>query len=307
MKKILFTGGGGAGSEALHRLLNDRYEMHFADADRQAIDPSIPEERRHEIPFANDPAFADRLCGLFRTLDIDLLVPGVDEELLVVAELAEEGRVKALLPPKRFVETHLDKAVSMEQLGELAPKTVPAENAEELGFPCIVKPRRGRGSRGVSVIQSAEKLAAYLTLSEGDAGSCIAQELAIGQEFTVMMAADSVGMLRAVVPVAVGIKRGITLRAETVRDETVEAACRKIHEADPVSGCYNIQLIRQEDGRVLVFEINPRVSTTMCLGVAAGIDPIAILLQNVDGENLLPFAENLQLRRHWVNCFEDGM
>ncbi len=324
MKKILFTGGGGAGSEALFRLLGDRYETHFADADRQAIDPSISEERRHEIPFANDPAFADRLCEFFhstsgreageqrqqrseakwQTLEIDLLVPGVDEELPLVAGLVEESRVSALLPPKAFVETHLDKASSMrflEPLG-IAPQTVPAEEAAEIGFPCIVKPRSGRGSRGVAVIKSPEQLAAYLTFHEAEPGTVIAQELGLGQEFTVMMAADSVGMLRAVVPVEVGIKRGITLRAETVRDETVEAACRKIHEANPVPGCYNIQLIRQENGRILVFEINPRVSTTMCLGVAAGVDPIAIFLDELTGEGgLLPFTENLQLRRHWAN------
>jgi len=304
MKKILFTGGGGAGNEALVRLLGDRYEMHFADADREAIDPSIPEDRRHEIPFANVPEFGKNLCELFQTLEIDLLVPGVDEELPTVADLVERGQLNALLPPKLFVETHMDKAESMKTLGELAPRTVPAENAADLGFPCIVKPRKGRGSRGVSVLHSPEQLAAYLTLSDQEAGGCIAQELGVGEEFTVMMAADSAGTLRAIVPVAVGIKRGITLRAETRRDEIVEAACRKVHEADPVSGCYNIQLIRQDDGRILVFEINPRVSTTMCLGVAAGVDPVSIFLEGAKRDGLLPFEENVQLRRFWTNCIQ---
>lgn len=309
MKKILFTGGGGAGSEALFRLLNDRYELHFADADVLAIDPAIPAERRHEIPFANVPTFGKKVCELFQTLEIDLLVPGVDEELSIVAELVEEGKLAALLPPKPFVNRHLDKATSMqflEPLG-LAPQTLPAEEAAAIGFPCIVKPRQGRGSRGVSVIQSAEELAAYLTLSKEAAGGCLAQEMGIGQEFTVMMAADSAGTLRAVVPVEVGIKRGITLRAKTGRDDAVEEACKRVHAADPVPGCYNIQLIRQDDGRVLIFEINPRVSTTMCLGVAAGIDPLAIFIQPVDGENLLPFTENLQLCRHWVNHFQQSV
>ncbi len=307
MKRILFTGGGGAGNEALYRLLSERYEMHFSDADVQAIDPSIPAERRHAIPFANVPDFGKKLCELFQTLEFDLLVPGVDEELSIVAELVEEGRLKALLPPKPFVDRHLDKFSSMQVLCELAPKTVLAEEAAEIGFPCIVKPRRGRGSRGVSMINSSEQLAAYLTLSEVEAGGCIAQELGRGQEFTVMMAADSAGTLRAVVPVEVGIKRGITLRAKTCRDTAVEEACRKVHETNPVPGCYNIQLIRQDDGRILVFEINPRVSTTMCLGVAAGIDPMAIFLQSTDGEGLLPFEENLRLQRNWINCFEEGV
>jgi len=305
MKRILFTGGGGAGNEALCRLLSDRYETHFADADVQAMDPSIPEDRRHQIPFANVPDFGKTLCELFQTLEIDLLVPGVDEELPVVAELVEEGRLKALLPPKLFVNTHLDKFSSMKHLGELAPKTMPAEDAENIGFPCIVKPRRGRGSRGVSVINSPERLAGYLAFSDAGRGDCIAQELGKGREFTVMMAADSAGTLRAVVPVEVGIKRGITLRAGTCRDEAIEAACRKVHAADPVAGCYNIQLIREKDGRILIFEINPRVSTTMCLGVAAGVNPIELFLQepSADDQPLMAFKENLHLRRFWVNRF----
>ncbi len=304
MKRILFTGGGGAGNEALFRLLGDRYEMHFADADRQAIDPSIPDDRRHEIPFANVPEFGKKLCELFQALEADLLVPGVDEELSIVAGLAEAGRLSALLPPKAFVDTHLDKAASMRVIGDFAPKTVFANRAAEIGFPCIVKPRSGRGSRGVAVIKSPSQLDAYLILHEAEPETVIAQELGIGQEFTVMMAADSSGRLRAVVPVKVGIKRGITLRAETCRDAAVEAACRQIHEADPVPGCYNIQLIRQADGSILVFEINPRVSTTLCLSVAAGIDPVGVYLGESRSETLLRFSESLMLVRNWKNGFE---
>jgi len=307
MKKILFTGGGGAGNEALFRLLGDRYEMHFADADVQAIDPAIPADRRHAIPFAHVPNFGKKLCELFHTLEMDLLVPGVDEELLTVAELAEAGKLKALLPPKRFVALHLDKFTSAQKLGGFAPKTVLAEESEQIGFPCIVKPRRGRGSRGVALIQTLEKLNAYLAY-HGGADGWIAQARAQGEEFTVMMAADSAGILRAVVPVAVEVKRGITLRAHTCRNRDVEEACRAVHQSDPVPGCYNIQLIREADGRILIFEINPRVSTTMCLGVAAGIDPVRIFMEKLSAENaeLLPFKENLSLRRTWLNHFQEG-
>ncbi len=309
MKKILFTGGGGAGNEALYRLLSDRYEMHFADADVEAIDPVIPQERRHAIPFANAPAFSIELCHLMQRLKIDLLIPGVDEELLAVAALVEEGRVAALLPPSEFVRRHLDKQTSMQFLHDhhlSAPKTVPATQAEEIGFPCIVKPRSGRGSRGVALIRSCEQLDAYLAYN-GGADGWIAQEQGQGEEFTVMMAADFSGRLHAIVPVAVEVKRGITLRAHTCRNSAVEEACRKVHEADPVAGCYNIQLIHQDDGRILIFEINPRVSTTMCLGVAAGIDPIALFIGEPQPGDAPPpaFKGNLHLTRNWINCFTE--
>ena len=54
--RILFTGGGGAGSEALWRILNKKYTLFFADAILDNIDKSIPVDSRIEIAFANSKA-----------------------------------------------------------------------------------------------------------------------------------------------------------------------------------------------------------------------------------------------------------
>ena len=123
-----------------------------------------------------------------------------------------------------------------------------------------------------------------------------------------MMAADRASQLRAVVPVKVGIKKGITLRAETDRDEHVIAACAAIHAAQPVPGCYNIQLVKTEAGEVKPFEINPRISTTACLALAAGIDFISIYLGESQGsvnapDRLMSFSHGVKLRRTWLNEF----
>jgi len=55
--RILFTGGGGAGNEAIWRLLSHKYELFFADACLDSIDKLIPQERRFTIPFANQDDF----------------------------------------------------------------------------------------------------------------------------------------------------------------------------------------------------------------------------------------------------------
>ena len=118
-----------------------------------------------------------------------------------------------------------------------------------------------------------------------------------------MMAADRSGQLRAVVPVRVAIKRGITLRAATDCDQAVITACTAIHEANPVPGCYNIQLIKTKTGDVKPFEINPRISTTACLALAAGIDFIDIYLGGKADDGLLSYLNELGLRRSWHNEF----
>ena len=313
-KRLLFTGGGGAGSEALHRLLRKRYEVHFADADNGAKPYSVPLTHWHQIPSASAPAFCEELNRLCRNLGVDLLIPGVDEELLSISQSLDSMACEVLMPPAEFIKTHLDKLKSNSLLlayGLPVPKTEPLPGRQEVSYPCILKPRQGRGSRGVAIVHSEQELEAHVILSRRRPEDFIVQELLVGQEYTVMMAANRAGELRAVVPVKVGVKKGITLRAETDRDGRVIAACVAIHEAQPVPGCYNIQLMKAEAGDVKPFEINPRISTTACLAVAAGVDFVDVYLGDKKGQSccergLLPFRASLGLRRSWYNEFVES-
>lgn len=310
MTRLLFTGGGGAGQEALFRICNEYgYEAHFADADPDAIDPAIPKERRHAIPMAGEADFSATLIDLCRHLAIDLLVPGVDEELPRMAEFdALAPGLAVMVPEPAYVRCMLDKlamARALAAAGVPVPLTgTLAEPPPGLAYPCIAKPRSGRGSRGVHVLTKPGQGAAYAGLYGIAPDQVLVQQLGQGQEYTVAMVADSAGRLCDVVPVRVGLKRGITLRAETHAEPRVIAACRRIHEAMPARGCYNVQLMLTAVGQVLPFEINPRVSTTLCLVFAAGLDPFAAFLGA--GAEAPPIAWGKALRRHWKNVFTDG-
>ena len=308
MIRLLFTGGGGAGNASIYRTLEDRYEMHFADADALAMDPVLPRDRRHAIPLANSGNFISGVSELCAALRIDVVIPGVDEELPLIPEVVSniEG-LEALLPDAGYVTSMLDKLAMAEALKAAdlpVPHTATAAEGRTGAFPCIVKPRHGRGSRGVQILKTAEQVEAYVLLSGLNPEQIILQDLQEGQEYTVLMAADRRARLRAVVPVKIDVKRGITLRAETAYDADVIRGCQAIHEALPTKGCYNIQLIKTSMGHIMPFEINPRVSTTFCLGLSAGIDPIAIHRDGVVGDDLLLFRRGVRLRRHWTNYIE---
>jgi carbamoyl-phosphate synthase large subunit len=142
------------------------------------------------------------------------LVPGVDEELLPVAQARKNVGCEVLLPPEDFVRMHLDKLASNSFLHAhrlAAPRTEWLPEHSQIAYPFIVKPIHGRGSRGVAVVRSEAELQAQITLSRRPPEDYIVQELLEGQEYTVMMAADRGSRLCAVVPVRVAIKRGITL------------------------------------------------------------------------------------------------
>lgn len=306
-RTVLFTGAGGAASESVHRQWQGRYDLRFADADLQAVPPSIPEDLRVAIPRADAPDFVDALVDACERLGVDVLVPGVDEELRHVAELTSRlPGVDVLAPPQEFVDVMLDKLGSVELLrshGLDAPSTVTADRASEVAYPCVAKPRSGRGSRGVMVLRSPAQVEPYLALHELPAHRVVLQELLVGEEYTTYVSADAAGELRCVIPVLVEQKRGVTIRARIDIHPDVVGYCEALHAALRPSGVYNVQLIRTPDGRVAPFEVNPRVSTTFSLAIAAGADPVAAFRPGDVGgaggrQDAVPA---LRLQRYWLN------
>jgi carbamoyl-phosphate synthase large subunit len=301
MIKVLFTGGGGAGNEAIYRLLKDKYELHFADADVRNINPVIPKDRQHQIPFANDELFIPHMIQLSSVIDVDLIVPGVDEELLLFASNYKLFLpAELLLPDKNYISIMTDKYNTIKILrlnGIKVPDTYMLMQYPSNGkFPCICKPVRGRGSRDVVTVNTP--------INMRYADSMIAQEKIFGTEYTVQMVCSSLGKLCAIVPVKIDIKRGITILAEIDDNIKVIEACQKIHDAIPTKGCYNIQLMLTSDGEVYPFEINPRISTTFCMAIAAGIDPISCFQNGNNSNNLLTFNK-VKLDRHRTNYFTE--
>lgn len=305
--RLLMTGGGGAGTEGLERLWRDVHEVHFADADPAAIPPSVPSHRRHGIPMAG-PQWPAAIADLCRSLSIEVLVATVDEELPFVPTVVDlVPTLQPLVPSATFVRLMKDKLSSMVALREAgldAPRTQTLDRAADIGFPCLVKPRDGRGSRGVHILDTQRQLEGYAALSGRPADQLVVQEVLKGQEWTVYVSADRGGRLRSVVPMRVDLKRGVTVRAETVFHPGIIDYCRAIHDRFPTAGPFNVQLMETVDGRLAAFEVNPRVSTTLCLAVAAGADPVADFTLAEQTAALRPFVAGVRLRRNWLNHFE---
>ena len=307
--KVLVTGGGGAGNELIYRLLNNKYDLFFGDACKENINPVIPENKRLEIPLASDSTFVRKIAEICAEKEIKLLIPSVDEELPLMKEIALFcPDIDILVPEHEHLTLMMDKLKLMQYLlteGLDAPFTTTLDDLNGLDFPFFVKPRWGRGSRGIATLQNDVDLDQYIKNSEYDKKDIIAQQLMTGIEYTVMMSANRNGDLHAVVPVKVDLKKGITIKAVTENNCAVIEACQKIHNLFNTKGCYNIQVFLQPDGTVLPIEINPRISTTFCLGIAAGVEAI----DNFYKEGCLnklsdvsdDWKEGLRLNRHWVN------
>jgi carbamoyl-phosphate synthase large subunit len=309
-KKILFTGGGGAGNEALWRLLSQKYDLYFVDADIAHIDPQIPESNKFQIPLASSESFIRAINNLCKELNIDLLVPSVDEELTLLSyNASRQKNFKIMLPQQSYVTTMLDKFSMVRALQDnnlIVPETETLSKHQDISgfsYPCIIKPRKGRGSRGVFSAKNREEVELFKDKLGDSCETHIIQQQKFGYEYTVQMIANSESQLIHVVPIKVFSKKGITIRAEIDNNDAVIKACKLVHKSIPCRGTYNIQLILTDAGEVYPFEINPRISTTFCLVVAAGIDPIDIYINGSDAKFVDDFESKKVLSRHWQNHF----
>ena len=300
----LFTGGGGAGNEAIYKNLKYRYDLNFLDSNITRIHPNIPKSRKHQIPKANSKYFIHEIVKISKELGCDIIIPGVDEELLLLREYYKFKPEMLLLPSTNFIRTMIDKYTCMKELAKNLiniPKTYKFENflkIKNFNFPYILKPNNGRGSRNVYKINSKEELYSAVSLSKLTPDDFIIQEFISGKEYTVSVISDLKGNLKEIVPVLVNEKKGITIDAQIDCNPVVFDICKKMHKKFKPAGTINIQLLLNEKNIPFIFEINPRVSTTLCMSIFAGVDPIQAFIQS---KNIGKPSSDIRLIRHWNN------
>lgn len=309
MKKkptILMTGAGGAAIPFLTRSLQKHgYRVLTADMDPFAGGLYVS-DKGFVIPKADDPRFLPAIEKICSNEHVDVIIPLVDEELIAVAGLEGES-VIPLIPRMDFIRTCLDKYTLIRTLQEHhipAPRTVLAtEGPDDIGYPCIVKPRTGRGSRDVGIIHTAKEFRDWSRKAGKNAGLFILQEYLYGTEYTVSVVAWRDGPVQAVVPKEIIAKKGITRFAVTRRHTGIGKYCEEIQEKLHGDGPFNVQLrCDGESGQPYLFEINPRYSTTVSLTILAGCEEIHGLIQQAlngpEAFRFTPWNEDIVLMRN---------
>jgi carbamoyl-phosphate synthase large subunit len=232
-------------------------------------DVAGPFDRLRLVPPALDPSYPAALLALLAEVDAALLVPTVSEELPLVAGMRAAvhaaGCALAMGAPGG-VEIAGDKLRTAEVLaarGISVPRTLPASApraslAATLGLPVLMKPRVGRGGRGVAVLRTAAEVEAA-----APEGEVVWQEFAPGEEFDVNLFLERSGAVRAAVVLRkTALREGITGNAAgvervdhaAVRDEAVKAA-RALELAGPL----DVDVRLRRDGAPVILEINARL------------------------------------------------
>ncbi len=311
MKKLLISGLGGSLFPYLDKVLNRQFSLFYVDSNPY-LKNIYPGLKFFPAPLVTDPEYIPFVKKIVADHGIDVYIPLIDEEILLAIDAFEGRSFPIVMAPDRiFSQICLDKWRLMSELethGVSTLKTFLASDLPaDLKFPVFIKPRTGRGSRGVSRLDCLEQLGAFLLLNPTyKPEELIVQPFIDGQEYTVGVLTNNLNDLICVCAKKVYSKKGITIAAVTENNDTITALCRDIVRKMVPKGPLNIQLFIRPDNRIQIFEINPRFSTTTILSMEAGVHKIPLSIdffnRSFKGDPVFP-KPGVHLYRRWDTVF----
>lgn len=262
-------------------------------------------DKGYLIPRGRDEKFLDEILRICEKEKPNMILSSPEEELLVLSKnkslFAKKG-ILVLCPDYDTVKKCADKIETDKVLRSCevpVPKIYDTENTK---FPCIIKPRFGKGSENVFKAESQQELEIYVKKVENP----IIQEYLDGKEFSVDVLADLEGKVLSIVPrIRILTESGISLRGVTVRDENIIQYCKKITKNLRLIGPSCIQCFKNKNG-IKFIEINTRFGGGSILSIKANPNIISNLIKLAKGDTPEPdisFKEGLTMTRFYDEVF----
>ena len=281
--------------------------------DSNALAPALyAAERKALVPTVDDPGYIDALRALVDQFEVKLIVPLADIDHRLLAEERDRLGALVLLPDAGTIRLCEDKYAAHEffvEQGIATPPTwLPEELPDGLGFPVLVKARRGFGSR--HIYRAADRRELDFFLGYTTAPSMV-QQACEGEEFSIDVFCDTDGRcLNAIPRTMIESKGGESIKGMTTRDSQLIDHGRLVAEALGMVGPANIQCFREPDGSLPVTDVNPRFGGGFPLPTAAGSRYPELALALATGERPEPrlgdFRDGVVMTRYfWQVILED--
>ena len=288
VKKVLVTGVGAIiGYGVLRSLRNSAKSLYLIGADihEDAAGRNWCDEFLR-APLTADPGYRDWLADALRSRGVDLLIPGIEQDVLFLSgdrNFCSALPAKVVLNRKSLVDICLDKWKTFEELKRLGSElTIPSfvdgdfdRLSSVLGLPFLMKPRRGHASKGIRQVRNAADFSAV----QDRFGAELMAQAIVGTsetEYTVAAFGDGHGkslggitLLRKLSPDGSTSKAWVRHVPEL--DGHVAALCEHFEPIGPT----NFQFRRDVTGWKLL-EINPRISSSTSIRTAFGYNEAAM-------------------------------
>lgn len=261
---LLISGIGGDIGLGAGRILKEWHwpgAIHGIDIHKEHAGPFVCDHCA-VAPRAEAPHYVDWVADYVRNNDISVFVPTSEAE---IARLTSDGlkvieSAKILKAGRLVVEKSLDKLECLHYLGKngiVVPKHGLVGTDDPETYPIIVKPRSGQGSKSIFKIKSQANYCPsafigsiwqdYLDPDDEEYTCAIYKTPTLGTRILILKRK---------------LQGGMTSVGTVVENYDIENYVSAIASKLELDGLINIQLRLTKDGP-LIFEINPRLSSTL--------------------------------------------
>jgi len=262
-------------------------------ADASELAPAIYFADKSElVPYiSTGQGYVDAVKNICAKYDIDLIVPTIDTELLLLAEHKEEiekvSNARLLVSDLSVIQICRNKVNTQrffEDNGFLVPHLYTEEELDsgKYEFPMFIKPLDGSSSINAFKVNNEEELRTYLDLIDKP----MVQAYMDGEEFTIDCFIDFEGNLLSLVPrIRIATRSGEIAKGKIVRDEEIKADVTRLMEKLGAIGHITVQCRKTKRG-IEYIEINPRFGGGAPMSIAAGADSCEKLYRLLNGEEI---------------------
>lgn len=272
-------------------LLTDVMELPDVEA-LITLDPRCSAPVRHRALQIMEPQQGENGISLFQraVAAVDNVWPiAPDSELTRLARIIRVGGKRAILSDEITLALCASKSATAQALEEAGMNVVPifrrADDIRGRSGQWITKPDNGSGGDGMRLWPNSHAVL-QACISESEAG-WIFQPWCPGESLSLsMLCKDGDAQLLAVNRQHISWRDGLpnldAISVNAVDRRDFQFPAQQIARAIPgLHGYIGVDLIRTENGELLVLEINPRLTTSYCgLRRALDVNVAAILLEH---------------------------
>lgn len=247
---------------------------------------------------STDPKYIDWLVNTISKYKIDLIIPGIEIDMQTWAmhyERLSNTGVNILLNKLDLISLCKDKWTFYQYMIEnnLPYKIMSSLSnnfdtlKKELGFPFLIKPKQGYGSKGIVKIENIETFERYKT----EIGKTLMVQSFVGseeEEYSTSAFCDKDGNLISFLSLKRKLsKDGFTEKAKVVFDKEIEDAIILLCKHFKPEGPTNFQFRKDKKGLMLL-EINPRISSATSIRSSFGYNETKLYIDS--------FLENKKIK-----------
>lgn len=289
-KNILVTGCGGDIGQSIGKILNESElvnNLYGCDISNKNAGKFIFKNFSLSIP-CGEKKYLEHIEKFIDDKKIDFVIPTSEAELrffFKINKLKKIGRAKLIIANKKALSIGFDKYKTANFLKEFDfpyPHTHLTKNFQFNKLPVIMKSRSGSGSSSIILIDNKFDYEFYRLKNP----EYIVQEFLDDEngEFTCGLFRDQYGEIRSI-SFRRELSGGYSSYGEVIEETDVTELLNNLAIQLNLRGSINIQLRVTNKGPV-VFEINPRFSSTVLFRHMLGFKDLEWSLQDAMGVGL---------------------